>query len=157
RMQTHASMSRRTVVLIAALAVCPLLDPGPRAAQRPADAPAQAAPLPPVLEKLRHERPRLHVHESDLEAVRARLVADLRVRAGRDRLREQAYRMLVEPPAERVLVGPRLLAQSRLVLRRVTTLAGLYLLDGNPRYLARARDEMLAAARFEDWNPSHFL
>ncbi|HEX7086731.1 MAG TPA: heparinase II/III family protein [Vicinamibacterales bacterium] len=150
-------MSSRTSVLIAALALCPLLASGPRAAQSPVDAPAQAAPLPPILKSLRLERPRLHVREAELEAIRARLVADLRVRAWRDRLRADADRMLGEPPAERVLVGPRLLAQSRAVLRRVTTLAGLYLLDGNPRYLARARDEMLAAARFEDWNPSHFL
>lgn len=151
-------MSPRIALLTAALVVWSVLISAPRAAQAPADPAAEpAAPLPPALATLRRERPRLHVRAADLEAIRARLVADQRVRAWRNRLREVADRMLEEPPAERVLVGPRLLAQSRAVLRRVTTLAGLYLLDGNPRYLDRARVEMLAAARFEDWNPSHFL
>ena len=126
------------------------------AGQEPPATPSAPA-LPPALRTLRLERPRLHVHEADIRAIRARLASDLRVRAWRDRLRAEADRMLDEPTAERVLVGPRLLAQSRAVLRRVTTLAGLYLLDGNPQYLARAKAEMLAAARFADWNPSHFL
>ena len=56
-----------------------------------------------------------------------------------------------------MLIGPRLLTVSRTVLERVTTLALLYRLDGDPRWVARAREELLAAAGFSDWNPSHFL
>ena len=58
---------------------------------------------------------------------------------------------------ERTLVGPRLLTQSRVALHRITTLAGLFLIDGDPRVLARAKAEMRAVAAFSDWNPSHFL
>ena len=138
------------LVVASALAVAP-------AAQAPAPVQAPAEPLPVILGTLRRGHPRLHLLDDDLQKVRSTLIADLRVRAWRDRVREHADRMLVEPVAERVLVGPRLLAQSRAVLRRVTTLAGLYRLDGNPRYLARAKAEMLAAAQFADWNPPHFL
>ncbi len=144
-----------TPLLVAALlASVPAAQAPPPA---PARAPAVLQPLPAPLATLRHSHPRLHVLEDDLQTLRAQLGTDLRLRAWRDRLREQADRLLDEPVTERVLVGPRLLAQSRAVLRRVTTLAGLYRLDGNPRYLARAKSEMLAAARFDDWNPAHFL
>src|SRR5262249_13628184 len=36
-------------------------------------------------------------------------------------------------------------------------LALLYRLDGDRRWASRARDELLAAAAFSDWNPPHFL
>ncbi len=65
--------------------------------------------------------------------------------------------MLDEPVVERTLVGPRLLTQSRAALHRISTLAGLFLIDGDPRVLARAKAEMRAVAAFSDWNPSHFL
>ena len=65
--------------------------------------------------------------------------------------------MLDEPVVEPTLVGSRLLAQSRAALHRISTLAGLYLIDGDPRKLARAKAEMRSAAAFTDWNPSHFL
>ena len=56
-----------------------------------------------------------------------------------------------------MLIGPRLLTVSRTVLDRVMTLALLYRLDGDRRWATRAREELLAAASFSDWNPSHFL
>ena len=59
--------------------------------------------------------------------------------------------------AEYQLVGSRLLRQSQKTLLTTTTLAGLYLINGDERYAERARRELLAAAQFPDWNPSHFL
>ena len=53
--------------------------------------------------------------------------------------------------------GRRLLHVSRLVLTRVLHLATAALIDGGERYAQRAIREMLAAARFTDWNPSHYL
>ena len=53
--------------------------------------------------------------------------------------------------------GKRLLAVSRTCLKRVLYLAAAYRIDGDAAHAARARDEMLAAAAFADWNPSHFL
>ena len=120
-------------------------------------APLVTAGQPPVLATLRAGHPRLHVLDDDLARVRALIGTDARVRGWRDRLQQHAARMIDEPVVERVLEGPRLLAQSRAALRRITTLAGLYRLDGDSRKLARARAEMLAAAAMADWNPSHFL
>lgn len=53
--------------------------------------------------------------------------------------------------------GKRLLAQSRKCIERVTTLAMAYRLSGDSRFADAAIREMLIAARFKDWNPSHFL
>lgn len=55
------------------------------------------------------------------------------------------------------LSNKKLLVESRTVLDRVSTLAGLYRIDGDPRHLARAKQELLGAAAFPDWNPASFL
>jgi hypothetical protein len=75
----------------------------------------------------------------------------------RDALKAAGEKILKKPPVERVLVGPRMLSQSRLALDRVCTLATLYRLEGDARFARRAEQEMLAAAAFPDWNPRHFL
>ncbi len=54
-------------------------------------------------------------------------------------------------------VGRRLLGESRKCLDRVVHLAFAHRMTGEPKYLERAKKEMLAAAAFPDWNPSHFL
>ncbi len=118
----------------------------------PAEQPAED-----VLRGLRQGHPRLFVRDGDWPAVRKQIDSDPVARAWYQRLREDARRMLSEPPVERKLVGPRLLSQSRAALRRISTLAGLYRLDGDKRFAERARRELLAAAAFTDWNPSHFL
>ena len=89
--------------------------------------------------------------------MRRQLIDDVHLRRWHDRLREQASRILEEPVVERTLDGPRLLTQSRVALLRISTLSGLFLLDGDARALARAKAEMKAVAAFSDWNPSHFL
>ena len=110
-----------------------------------------------ILETLRPGHPRIIAVESDMDRSKGLIERDPIARAVRDRLREAAVRILDAPPVERKLIGPRLLGQSRLCLERVYTLAMLYRLEGDPRFAERAREEMLAAAAFEDWNPSHFL
>jgi hypothetical protein len=110
-----------------------------------------------VLKGLRQQHPRLFVLDTDLAAVRKQIESDPVVRAWYKRLQQDARKMLTEPTVERKLIGPRLLNQSRAALRRISTLAGLYRLDGDRRLAERARREMLAAAGFTDWNPSHFL
>ncbi|HEX2860211.1 MAG TPA: heparinase II/III family protein [Lacunisphaera sp.] len=82
-----------------------------------------------------------------------------------DPLREKLHRQVVraaeiqlkEAPIRYVLVGPRLLDQSRKALAHVTTSAMAYRLTGDGRFADHARDVMLTAAGFPDWNPSHFL
>ncbi len=61
------------------------------------------------------------------------------------------------PPVERELTGRRLLGKSREALRRVFYLSYSYRMTGEDKYFERAEKEMLAAAGFSDWNPSHFL
>jgi hypothetical protein len=111
----------------------------------------------PSLATLRRGHPRLLVTEADLARTRRLLKTDPSLRKIRDRLRREAEALLEEAPVKRVLTGPRLLGVSRRCLRRVYTLAGMCRLEGDRRFAARAVREMLAAAAFSDWNPSHFL
>jgi hypothetical protein len=64
--------------------------------------------------------------------------------------------MLAQPVVSRG-EGTSLLDLSRLASHRITTLAGLYRLDGNRQWLTRAVDEMRAVAAMPDWNPAYFL
>ncbi len=70
---------------------------------------------------------------------------------------DESERMLVRPVKTYHVEGRRLLATSREVLRRVFFLAYSYRTTGQVKYAERAEAEMLAAAAFPDWNPSHFL
>ncbi|MFW5860212.1 MAG: heparinase, partial [Planctomycetota bacterium] len=103
-------------------------------------------------------RPRLLLCEpADPAALRARLTAGpLRNRAV-ERLLQTADAMCALPAIERVKKGKRMLGTSRLALRRILVAALAHRLTGEERHLALARREMLAAAGFRDWNPSHFL
>ncbi len=112
---------------------------------------------PGVLQKLRPGHPRLYVLNEELASVKKRMETEPETRAWYQHLQGTARKMLAEPPAEHKLIGPRLLDQSRAALRRISTLAGLYRLDGDRQKAERARQEMLTAAAFPDWNPRHFL
>ncbi len=132
-------------------------EPAPAPAVRPL---APSATLPSeetVLQTLRPGHPRLLLLPDDVERIRRLVAGDATARAYKDNLVRAGERILVEPPVERVLIGPRLLDVSRRVLERVYTLALLYRLDGDRKWATRATVEMLAAASFSDWNPSHFL
>lgn len=109
------------------------------------------------LRTLRRGHPRLFLtterfgemqKEADEDPLLARLNAEIVAAA------ERQWR---EPPLERVLVGPRLLQQSRKALERIADNAYAYRLTGDRRYADFAIDQMLTAAKFEDWHPSHFL
>ncbi len=110
-----------------------------------------------VMRSLRPDHPRLYVVDDDIATVKGQIKTDARLRRWYDQLRRDAEKMIKEPPVVHRLIGPRLLDQSRAALRRISTLAGLYRLDGDRRKADRARLEMLTAAAFPDWNPSHFL
>jgi hypothetical protein len=109
-----------------------------------------------LLKTLRPSHPRIFITADDLPRLRASAGAGV----GREYFRaveKAGIKMLDDAPAERVLVGPRLLSVSRATLRRVRTWAGLYLITGERRYADRAIKEMRNVAGFADWNPSHFL
>src|ERR1043166_5776289 len=108
------------------------------------------------LKSLRPTHPRLLLLNAVLPRVKRNIKDDPPVRSWYERLQEEAQKMLAEPPVKHRL-APDLLAESRAALRRISTLAGVYRLDGDRRKAARARDEMFAAASLPDWNPPHFL
>ena len=64
--------------------------------------------------------------------------------------------MLGLPVNERV-VGTAFAGNLRENLRRILFLGFAYRMTGEKRYSDRAEAEMLKAASFSDWNPSHFL
>ncbi len=101
--------------------------------------------------------PRLLANDADFAALRERVAAGgLAAELAAEILR-QADALLTQPPVTRKMEGRRLLAQSRTCLARVLTLAMAWRLNGRPEHLRRCQEEMLAAAAFSDWNPSHFL
>lgn len=109
------------------------------------------------LASLRPSHPRLLLTDETL--------ATMKREASEDPLRAKLHRQIVaaaeaslkEPPIAHVLVGPRLLDQSRKALADITNCAMAYRLAGDVRFRDHARDVMLTAAEFPDWNPSHFL
>ena len=109
------------------------------------------------LATLRPRHPRLLLTPDSVPAI----VAAAKTDPLREKLHAQIVRaaeaQLGEPPIRYVLVGPRLLDQSRKALAHVTTSAMAYRLSGDVRFADHARDVMLTAADFPDWNPSHFL
>jgi hypothetical protein len=123
-------------------------------------APTDVATIPTeaeILKPLRREHPRLVGLPEDLQRVKKLLADDPRAAEIYKKVQKSADKILGEKPVEHKLVGPRLLGESRKCLDRVYTLATVYRLGGDRRYAERAIKEMLAAAAFKDWNPSHFL
>jgi len=109
------------------------------------------------LEKMPATHPRLFVKRADaFETIRS--VADQKPewRLIRDWIIKEADGVLPLPTVERVQQGMRMQGQ-HLVEKRVGSLAAAYRLTGNAAYAERAKRELLAAAAFKDWNPSHFL
>lgn len=115
--------------------------------------------LTPILQTVEASpHPRLFATESDFRELRRKCEENDGIhRRMRDRIVHLADGLLAVPPAERVKVGRRLLAISRLEVYRISTLALAYRMTGNPAYRDRCIEELRAIARFEDWNPSHFL
>jgi hypothetical protein len=130
----------------------------------PVALPAQQDASTPTLEQVREavssasrERPRLLTDEAGLAELRVRTEQDPIARELYRTLYVQAEAMLGLDPVRHELTGRRLLTESRKALRRVLTLSLVYRLSGEKRFLDGARRELLAASRFPDWNPSHFL
>jgi hypothetical protein len=119
--------------------------------------PAVAAIPEDPLATLKPGHPRLMVGEEQIKADQGFIRSDATAADLLRRLKTRADKMIDQPPAQHVLIGPRLLAQSRAALEVISTCAGLYRLTGEVKYAERAKKEMLAVSGFADWNPSHFL
>ncbi len=101
--------------------------------------------------------PRLFFTAPATAALKAKIDGDPLLAAVQKQLIAVSDAVLDDPPVTRTMTGKRLLGVSRTCLQRVSYLAFAHRITGEVRYLERAEKEMLAAAAFEDWNPSHFL
>lgn len=118
---------------------------------------AQTPSDPDLLATLRPHHPRLLATAADWSAIRARVAADPLAATFHAGLMQSAQAALATPPSRYEKTGRRLLGVSREVVGRVLGLAYACRMSGDPVYARRAEAEMLAAAAFPDWNPSHFL
>ncbi len=114
-----------------------------------------AAPL----DTLQPAHPRLFLHDADLPALKHAIAADPFVKDQFEHLKAYADQLLSMPPDVYFIGGVEhtLLDTSRDMESRVFALAGTYRITGDKRYADRATLEMLAAATFPDWYPTHFL
>ncbi|MFO0909680.1 MAG: hypothetical protein U0794_15260 [Isosphaeraceae bacterium] len=145
---------------VVAIATGPALAQTTKRNARPAPASRRATDVSDstnVLATLRPGHPRIYLDAQAVRSLKERVRSDPTVRSWHARLVKRAESIVGEPPVVHRLIGPRLLDQSRKALDRISTLALLYRLDGDRRWLDRARTELLTAAAFPDWNPSHFL
>ena len=101
--------------------------------------------------------PRLILKKGDIEAVRQKIENDQPLLIIHDFIERRANSFISDEPTKYRMVGKRLLGRSRAVLERVFYCSYMYLISGDEMYARRAEKEMLAAADFVSWNPSHFL
>lgn len=118
---------------------------------------ARTPPEPDVLASLRREHPRLLLTNEQLAANLAAARTDPLRRRFHEYVVSTAEGHFRDVPIEHVLVGPRLLDQSRKAIAHVLTSAMAWRLTREPRFAEFAKAVMLRAAAFPDWNPAHFL
>jgi hypothetical protein len=109
------------------------------------------------IDRASSEHPRLFFGPDEEAQLASKIADDPLLAEARERVVAVADDLMDVAPVERTKVGRRLLSVSRTCLKRVLNLALAYRLTGEARYAERAQTEMLAAAAFTDWNPSHFL
>jgi len=109
------------------------------------------------LDKMPATHPRLFMRRPDaLEVVSKNIDLKPEWRMIRDWIIRDADACIAKEPVKRVQQGMRMQGQHE-VQRRVVALAAAYWFSKDTKYVDRARVEMLSAAAFSDWNPSHFL
>lgn len=101
--------------------------------------------------------PRVLAHANTWPELASRARSDSQLAAVLAAVTRDAEALLSVKPVTYRKNGRRLLAVSQTVRGRVLTLAFAYRLNGQSALARRAIKEMLAAANFADWNPSHFL
>jgi len=114
---------------------------------------AKAAEIP----GLRPGHPRLLASADDWARLAQRRAAEPDLAAYHAALITAARAELGQPVYTYAKTGRRLLAVSRNIVHRVLLLSYAWRTTGEEVYVRRAEAEMLAAAAFPDWNPSHFL
>jgi len=121
---------------------------------------AAGTPSEVSLETLRREHPRLLAPAEETARVRQLIRDDAAAAALYRRVKKSAEDLLQRPPVERRLEqrsSPTMLDVSRACVERIYTLATVYRIDGDRRCAERGVQELLAVAKFSDWNPRVFL
>ncbi|MHC4738770.1 MAG: heparinase II/III domain-containing protein, partial [Planctomycetota bacterium] len=103
------------------------------------------------------QHPRLLITNKQITEIKTKIKSKQDLQLFYQAILAKAEGILEQPPVKRIKTGRRLLSVSRLCLDRVVHLSAAYRFTGKKTYLQRAEKEMLAAAAFSDWNPSHFL
>ena len=103
------------------------------------------------------DHPRILLQKGEEKKLKKMIMKDAIWKEFHFALLEEAKNMIDLPVSERVMTGMRLLSVSRENLRRIFTLSYAFRMTGNMDFFKRAEAEMLKAASFSDWNPSHFL
>ncbi|MFW6099996.1 MAG: heparinase II/III domain-containing protein [Bacteroidota bacterium] len=106
---------------------------------------------------LKEDAPRLFLDDQREQKIKHSIQQDSIAKQYFKLLAKHAEAIYMRPLLEREQTGRRLLGVSREAVRRIGTLALVYRISGNDRYLTRLENEMNAVCEFSDWNPSHFL
>ena len=107
------------------------------------------------LARLTTQRPRIVAGPQDFVRAANYVIDDPTARAWFDEVIAQANQIVGAPPTSYERVGGRL--QFHAFKKRILTLGLAYRLEGAPRYARQAQRELVAAARYQDWNPGHYL
>jgi hypothetical protein len=110
-----------------------------------------------MLAGLKTDHPRIYLTPERISALLALSRTDAVLSRLIEAVEAESDRILGESPAGFLIVGPRMLKQSQLILNRVSILGLAHLLTGDDRYARRAVAELLNASAFPHWNESHFL
>ena len=110
-----------------------------------------------VLAGLVEGHPRLVLTDARLQQLQQLARTDELLRKAVGDVIARADKLLKAAPIAHKLDGPRLLGVSRDMVDRVYTLGLAWRWTGQARYADNLRDNLLRAAAFKDWNPSHFL
>lgn len=114
------------------------------------------------LKSLNPTHPRVLFTEAQRAETKELLKTDANLQRLYASVEREAQGLLKDPKTvEYLIVGPRLLTQSRRCLRRILALGTVYRLtedaDLKAKCFERAMAEIHAAEAFPDWNPSHYL
>jgi oligo-alginate lyase len=101
--------------------------------------------------------PRLFASAADWLNLRMRIQSDPTSATIHRATRARADALLTGPLLVHTKAGNRRLTSARLFQSRIIDLATVARLGDDPRYAARAREELLAVAAMPDWGQTHYL
>ena len=103
------------------------------------------------------EHPRILFPESIEVLIKSNITTDSAWRSIHGYILKECERILNKPGIKYRLEGKRLLSRAREFQKRIIYLSYAWRLTNDGRFLHRAEEELLQAARLESWNSSHFL